>query len=158
MSGHLRPSNTPCARGIGLRCLRGSKINSLLRTLIVGYWLIAGGCALAANLLNTTWLVKDVGGHGAVGDLRPTIEFTADGHAGGRAGCNDWSASSHIDGAKLSFGPVATTRMACLPLINKQESRFIAALAATRAFRINTSGLLILFDEHNKTMMRASRM
>ncbi len=136
----------------------GSKVNRLLCTLIVGCWLNTGGCALAADLLNTTWLVKDVGGHGAAGDLRPTIEFAADRQAGGRAGCNDWSSSSHIDGAKLSFGPVATTRMACLPLINKQESRFIAALVAARAFRIDTSGLLILFDEHNKVLMRASRM
>jgi putative lipoprotein len=134
-------------------------MNRFFPTLIVACWLTAGGGALAADILNTKWLVKDVGGHGAVGNLRPTIEFTADGHAGGRAGCNDWSASfSYVNGAKLSFGPVATTRMACLPLIDHKEGQFIAALAAAKTFRIDASGLLILVDGQNKTLMRASRL
>jgi heat shock protein HslJ len=124
--------------------------------LIVGCWLTAAGHASAPDLINTTWLVKDIGGHEAVGTLLPTIEFTADGQTCGRAGCNDWSASSHIDGTKPSFGPVAMTRMACLPLINRQESQFVAALAATKAFHIDTSGLLILVDKQNKTLLRAS--
>jgi heat shock protein HslJ len=124
--------------------------------LIVGSWLTWVDCALAADLLPTTWLVRDIGGHESAGNLRPTIEFTTDGQAGGRTGCNDWSASSQIDGAKLSFGPVATTRMACLPRINKQESQFVAALAATKAFHIDTSGLLILVDKQNKILLRAS--
>jgi heat shock protein HslJ len=141
------------------RCRHALPLTALypfLCMLIVAGWLTAGGCAFAADLPHTAWLVKDVGGHEAIDNLRPTIEFTTNGQANGRTGCNEWSASSQIDGAKLSFGPVATTRMACSPPINKQESQFVAALAATRAFRIDANGLLVLVDKQNKTLMRAS--
>jgi heat shock protein HslJ len=126
--------------------------------LIAGYWLAAASCALAADLLHTSWLVKEVGGHQTVGSLRPTIEFNDDGQTSGRAGCNDWNASSQIDSSKLSFGPVVTTRMACVPtMMNEQERYFFLALAATKAFRISADDSLILLDAYNKNLMRASR-
>jgi heat shock protein HslJ len=127
-------------------------------TFVVALSLIAGGGALATDLQNTKWVINDVGGRGALDDSRATIEFTNDGHAGGHAGCNDWNAAWHGSGAKLSFGPVATTRMACSGPVDDREREFVAALTAVKAFRVEPSGLLILSDKHNKTAIRASQM
>jgi heat shock protein HslJ len=129
-----------------------------ISTFVVALSLIAGGGALAADLQNTKWVINDLGGHRAFEDPRTTIQFTNDGHAGGHAGCNDWNAPWHGSGAKLSFGPVATTRMACAGPVDDWEREFVAALTAVKAFRIEPSGSLILSDKHNKTVIRASQM
>src|SRR3954454_253807 len=125
---------------------------------VVAFSLIAAGGALATDLQNTKWLVNTVGRQGALDDPRATVEFTTDAHAGGHAGCNHWNAAWHVRGSTISFGRVAATRMACSGPVDNRERKFIAALSAVKAFRVEPSNLLILADKYNRIVIRASQM
>jgi heat shock protein HslJ len=60
--------------------------------------------------------------------------FAEDGKVSGASGCNTYLGSYTINGEKLTFGPLATTRMACPEPIMAQEQAFLAALASTAAY------------------------
>jgi putative lipoprotein len=93
------------------------------------------------------WLAEDIRGGGVIDNLQTTLELTAEGRAVGSGGCNRFTGSYTIDGAALSFGPVASTRMACPPAVMDQEGKFFAALGDARGWRVDdATGKLILLD------------
>lgn len=69
--------------------------------------------------------------------LPPATLQIEGGRASGSTGCNQWTADVvwTARGA-MRFGPVATTRMACAPVVMAQERAVLAALqSTTRAVR-----------------------
>jgi heat shock protein HslJ len=72
-----------------------------------------------------------------LGGTTLTLEFAADGRAGGSAGCNSYSAAYTSSGSAMSFGPAAATRMMCEtpPGIMEQEYQFLQALATVATAR-----------------------
>ncbi|MEU6894992.1 META domain-containing protein [Streptomyces sp. NPDC046557] len=72
-----------------------------------------------APLTVTEWTVTALGRDGTASavpaDLAGTARFTlaGDGSASGGLGCNRFTAEAAVAGASLTFGPPATTRMAC---------------------------------------------
>ncbi|KAF0865315.1 META domain-containing protein [Pseudomonas sp. LD120] len=66
-----------------------------------------------------------------------TITLDEDGRAYGNAGCNHWFAPYTLDGAKLSFGKVGSTRKLCAPALMEQERRFIQALEAVERWDVS---------------------
>ena len=72
------------------------------------------------------------------------VSLTAEGEVQGRGGCNGFRGRYTLDGVTLTLGPIASTRRACPPPQMQQETRFFAALEATRAFRIEDGRLLLL--------------
>lgn len=77
----------------------------------------------------------------------PYIRFVAEGNrAEGTGGCNRMSGAFRRNEDQLSFGPMASTKMACADNdLNAQEQQFMAALGDTRRFTI-TSDTLRLID------------
>ena len=85
-----------------------------------------------------------------------TLDMTVTDQASGSAGCNTFSGTYMIDGNAITFGPLATTLMACADeAVNQQETAYLAALGATSGYRIvgdqmefNDSGqqVLITFE------------
>ena len=71
----------------------------------------------------------------------------AGGRLSGSGGCNRITGSYQLDGDRLTFGPIASTRMAC-PEAMDQEQAFLKALAAVRSYRI-PGGTLELLDGSN---------
>ena len=57
-----------------------------------------------------------------------------------------------LDGASLTFGPVATTRMAGPPEQIEAEQRFLADLARIRRWRLD-DGNVVLSDEAGGTLI-----
>ena len=49
-----------------------------------------------------------------------------------------------VDGAALTFGPLATTRMACEENLMAQEAAVLEALAGVSGWEIDADGLLHL--------------
>ncbi|MCA9987528.1 MAG: META domain-containing protein [Anaerolineales bacterium] len=106
----------------------------------------------------TTWslLHTIVGGDAIVpvsGNVIAWLSF-ADGTVSGQSGCNLFSGSATIAGDKLSFGPLAGTRMACEDELMSFESNFLDLLGQVDGFTLtddtlelhNTDGLpLALF-------------
>ncbi|MGH7528540.1 MAG: META domain-containing protein [Gemmatimonadales bacterium] len=78
----------------------------------------------------------------------PNLHFDAEaGRVTGFAGCNRLGGSyqAAASGDSLKFGPLVTTKMACEPGM-ELETGFLAALEATRAYRVSERGLELLGD------------
>lgn len=109
--------------------------------------------------LSGSWLTEAIHNRGVIDDLQTVLEITADGKVSGSSGCNRISGKVAIDGSQMSFGPIMSTKMACAPAIMDQEIKFLAALEATRLWRIDEQrDKLILVDAHGVTVLRLVRM
>ena len=97
------------------------------------------------DLPGTSWVLVDLDGAHPVGETTPTIAFDDQGGVSGSAGCNTFSGGVTIEGSELSFGSLATTRMACEdPAVNEQEQAFLLALEGVTDFTVDSEGRLVL--------------
>jgi len=100
----------------------------------------------AAPLEGTEWRLVDIGGQpspaGADSTRHPGFTLLAEGRkVQGSAGCNRMTGTYKLDGEKLKFGPLATTRMACPAM--QTETAFLKALRATTRFEVSGSSLTL---------------
>jgi len=123
-------------------------------------WLAAACAAtetMPRHLAGKTWLAEDIGGAGVIDALQSTVAIAEDGGVSGFSGCNRFSGKAVIDGAKMRFGPLASTRRACAPAVNDQEQKFLAALQGTRSYRLDGAFLFFLDESGNKLMRLTER-
>ncbi|KFC75611.1 Heat shock protein-like protein [Bosea sp. LC85] len=104
------------------------------------------------------WLAEDIRGGGVIDRLQSVLELAADGKVSGTGGCNRMSGSAKLSGPQISFGPLASTRMACTLAAMNQESKFFAALESARSWRIDRQDKLVLLDAGGTPIMRLARM
>ena len=102
--------------------------------------------APAAALEGTEWRLVDIGGQpspaGADSTRPPGFTLLAEGRkVQGSAGCNRMTGTYQLDGQKLKFGPLATTRMACPAM--QTETAFLMALEATTRYEVYGSSLTL---------------
>ena len=102
--------------------------------------------APAAALEGTEWRLVDIGGQpspaGADSMRHPGFTLLAEGRkVQGSAGCNRMTGTYQLDGQKLKFGPLATTRMACPAM--QTETAFLKALEATTRYEVSGSSLTL---------------
>jgi heat shock protein HslJ/quercetin dioxygenase-like cupin family protein len=89
-------------------------------------------------LLETTWVVVELAGVPVPltpAERQPSLRFLAGGRVGGSDGCNRISAPYTLRGARITFGELITTRMAC-PGTESLAGRFAAALKGTVGWRL----------------------
>ncbi|MEZ5863632.1 MAG: META domain-containing protein [Geminicoccaceae bacterium] len=103
------------------------------------------------------WLVEDIQARGVMDYLQTTLQVSSGGGVSGFGGCNRYFGEAEIDGDKIRFGALGSTRMACPEAIMDQESRFFAALELVRFWRVEPTGLLHLLDKDGTTIIRLSR-
>jgi heat shock protein HslJ len=112
--------------------------------------LMAGpGCTAAdgpdqPRLTATTWRAETIMGRPVIDSSASTISFEADGRVHGRGGCNRYFGAATIDGERISFGALGSTRMACSPALMDQEARFFEALESAERWRLDEHGLLLI--------------
>lgn len=126
---------------------------------VVVLTLVGASAAMARGAMQLTggeWVVESVGGVIADGDRRARIGFAADGRVTGSGGCNRLMGRADIDGAAITFGTIATTRMACASNVMDQERKLLDALAATRSYRI-ADAMLTLHDASGAELVRLTR-
>ena len=82
------------------------------------------------------WLAEDIRG-GVIDRLQTVLEISPDGRISGSGGCNRMSGTATIAGDTITFGPIASTKMACSRTAMNQENRFFAALNDVRAWRFD---------------------
>jgi heat shock protein HslJ len=102
--------------------------------------------APAAALEGIEWRLVDIGGQpspaGADSMRHPGFTLLAEGRkVQGSAGCNRMTGTYQLDGQKLKFGPLATTRMACPAM--QTETAFLKALEATTRYEVSGSSLTL---------------
>jgi putative lipoprotein len=103
----------------------------------------ASGSPEAVGLVGA-WNLAEMGPTADFAHLQPTIEFRADGTMSGFAGCNTFNGSYTTDGAALTFGPVATTKMACERPGSAVEADYLNALAGVTGWAVEPDGRLRL--------------
>ena len=85
----------------------------------------------------------NVNGAPVTSDKPLTLRLEKEGRASGHGGCNSFSTSYTLEsGERITFGPIASTRMACAPEVMEQETRYFAILAAAESYSVYGSGSL----------------
>lgn len=119
---------------------------------------VTADAASAAGLAGR-WLAEDIRGGGVIDNLQTVLEIAADGSFSGSGGCNRMKGNSTISGDEITFGPIASTMMACAPAVSDQEEKFFAALGDVRAWRIDPAqNKLALLDEQGKAVILLAQM
>lgn len=105
----------------------------------------AGG-GTGGTLDGTSWTLKNYAVNGAATDLPAGVVVDArfaDGKVNGFSGCNLYTASATIDGAKLTVGQAASTMKACDANVMAVETAYLANLAASATFTATADALTI---------------
>jgi len=98
-------------------------------------------------LTNTYWKLIELGGKKAEvyeNQREPNLILKTEKNAvGGSGGCNNFAGSYTIDGPKLTFSPLASTRKMCIAGM-EQEDAYLKALARVAAWRTAGDDLELL--------------
>ncbi len=119
-----------------------------------------GGAAAPSQpltLIGTTWRMTEIDGRQVDAPEKTSLTFEEEGHVVGVTGCNRFAGSAAIDGASLSFSPLAGTRMACEASLMQQEQRFYDAAGQVSRFSIDASGRMHLLDAAGTTRVLLER-
>ena len=89
------------------------------------------------------------------GTPTPSLELHEDGTVAGSTICNQINGTMTVREQTLQFGPIATTRRACLDSTTAERERtFLASLEQTRQWQINTTGDVLTFlDNQNQPLV-----
>jgi heat shock protein HslJ len=75
------------------------------------------------------------------------------GHAAGNGSCNRFTGSVEITGTTIKFGPLASTRMACMNNdVSSQEDRYLKALGVAKRYSVENGDLLIYCEGYDKPL------
>jgi heat shock protein HslJ len=121
--------------------------------------LVNGGVTLTATdkrvampdlpIEGTAWTVDGLVSADAVssmpGGVAATLVF-ADGQVSVDAGCNRGSGSATIAGGTITFGPIATTKMACGPAAMTVERHVLGVLQGAVRYSIDSDSLTLIGD------------
>ena len=115
-----------------------------------------GGSAATAALLGTDWNLSSLDGKPlqlAEGQRQPHLSLREkDQRIAGSLGCNAVNGSYVLNGVQLSFGPMISTRMACLKGMDIEHD-FAAALRNAASWKISGQQLE-LYDAAGQPLAR----
>jgi putative lipoprotein len=106
----------------------------------------------ASALTGGTWRVEDINNGGVIDNTQTSLAFTDDGRVSGRGGCNTYTGTYTRDGDMVIFGPLAVTRMACVPALGDQEQKFFQVLSSPVTISLDATGALILTNADGQTL------
>jgi heat shock protein HslJ len=120
----------------------------ILALFLIAVGLILSSCAgtgsQPTDLNGTSWTLTSIQGKPVLTNTQPTIRFD-NGQASGAGSCNGFGGDYTVSGNKLTFGPLMSTMMACMPQeIMDQEQAYFSALSATTSFRVDGDRLTLL--------------
>lgn len=130
---------------------------ALTASLLAGVFLVSacGGDDAAEappSLDGTSWTLVEGMDITIPDDVEMTIAFEA-GRASGSGGCNRFTGSYEQDGESISFGRLASTRMACLEEVMSAEQAYHSALESVTSWSA-TGGVLVLSDSSGEALLR----
>lgn len=85
-------------------------------------------------------------------DVETSLSFGPDGKLNGNVGCNSFNGEYKVDGANLTFGPIASTMMACADPIMQQESTVFNVFTDTATFKIEGNVLTVISADGNSAV------
>lgn len=111
----------------------------------------------AALLGGGEWVMERIADAEPIDDSRITLWFGDDNRVAGSASCNRYMGRYTLTGESLSFGPLASTKMACAEPVMEQEIRYLELLQDIRRFELDPQGRLILYSADDETTLIAHR-
>ncbi len=113
--------------------------------------------APALGLTSTSWELIAIGAGetlaSPVGSTGITATFTDDGQVSGAAGCNRYFGSVTVAGDRITFGLIATTKMACTEEVMAQEQAFVELVGQVTSYTIDGNRLILYADGGNRTLI-----
>ncbi|HRQ31591.1 MAG TPA: META domain-containing protein [Anaerolineales bacterium] len=79
-------------------------------------------------------------------DIDATVVFDVD-RLSGNVGCNQFNGGYMLDGDRISFDPLASTKMACMGAAGDQEAAVLRAFAGAATFSLNDAALTITSED-----------
>ena len=104
------------------------------------------------TLDGTSWTLVEGTGVTTPNDVSLTLQLE-DGRVSGSGGCNRFTSSYEEEGNSISFGSVASTRMACPDEIMSAERAYLAALGSA-AWWSASGNELVLSDSSGEELLR----
>ncbi len=86
-------------------------------------------------------------------NVEASLTFGTNGELNGNMGCNGFGGDYKVDGGSITFGPIASTLMACADPVMQQESAAFNVLANTAAFKLEGNLLTITSADGNSVMV-----
>lgn len=104
-------------------------------------------------IIDLNWRALAINGRAVDPQVDSTLSISSDMRAGGKGGCNNYFAQVSLDGGKITFSAIASTKMACLSdAMTQQEVSFFEALAAARLWRMDGTDLLMLSADNREVL------
>jgi heat shock protein HslJ len=105
----------------------------------------------AASFLGVPWVLT--GGVDVAGweSMPPSATF-ADGRVAGTTGCNRFTPEYALDGEALQIGPIASTKMACIPPADEVERAYLDALGRVAGWRTDDSDLVLVDGDYTELL------
>lgn len=99
--------------------------------------LFAATAFAAPSSLTGRWRIVSVAGADALDVGRTRAEFAANGRFASTVGCNRIAGKPTVSGARMTFGPMMATRMACPGPLAEVERAYLAALRGVRGYALD---------------------
>ena len=145
-------THVPCSDGMGERRYHDTVVITTGHRSFRG----CGGAITSAapdSLLVGNWRVLSINGRSALGTSPATIRFEGE-RVSGNTGCNSFGGTYRFERGRLTTGPLATTRRACLaPAANGQERELLAFFGERASVSEGTRGRLVLTARSGGTMV-----
>jgi heat shock protein HslJ len=109
------------------------------------------------GLAGTSWRLEALAGTMAVQGVDATLDFADGDRVSGNASCNRFTGTVKVSGSTITFGPLASTRMACASEpANAQEMAYLKALSEAERFVLEGASLQI-FSKGQADPLRLAR-
>ena len=124
--------------------LRTTRFFSIAALAVAG---TLGACAAPSPapepLWGSEWQLQSIAGQVALPQPAATLAFAQPGQVAGQGSCNRFSGTVEIEKDRLKFGPLMSTKMACIGGASEQESRYLGALQKAQRYEVQGDTLLI---------------
>lgn len=113
--------------------------------------------SLEIDISDGVWNISAIADKAAIFPSRTELVFFPDGRVSATVGCNRLIGGYRRHGGFLSFGRIASTRMACADGVGEQEAAFRQALENVDGYNVNAERTRLTLTVAGKPVIQARR-
>ena len=137
------------------------KIKNLVGLVLMSAALLTLAACASTITIAGTWNLISAGPQNkpiaAVPDANSALTIGQDGKISGSVGCNTLSGTFSASGDQITFGPIASTMMACADPVMVQEGNVLNILTGTAKFTLENNRLTIINGENVAVFEKAAK-